>query len=100
MKFRLEGLKNIQRIVKQLAVGLRDLTFTDNFTSFVVSGTIASSGTITVRNELNSENIRYTVHDNNGDGSINRTEPWDSNYISFKNNGSVEAEFEIIVYKK
>ena len=100
MKFRLEGLKDIGRIVKELSVGLRNLNLLDNFTSFVISGTIASSGTITVRNQLNTTNIRYIVTDNDGDGVISRSTPWDANYITFKNNGSVEADFEILIQEK
>lgn len=100
MKFNIEGLKEIGRLVKELAVGLRNLDFTNNFKTFVVSGTIASSGTILVRNQLNSTNIRYIVTSNDGDGTINKGSTWDENYISFKNNGSIEADIEIIVFKK
>lgn len=99
-KFNIESLKEVSRLVKELAVGLRNLTFTDNFTSFTYSGTIESSGTVLVRNKLNSTNIRYIVSDNNGDGTINRSTTWDANYLSFKNNGSVSAEVEIIIFKK
>ena len=99
-KFNIEGLKELGRIVKELAVGLRDLKFTDNFTSFVISDTIASSGTIIVRNKLNSTDIRYIVTSNDGDGTIKKSTTWDDNYLSFKNNGSVEAEIEIIVFRK
>ena len=99
-KFNLESLKEVSRLVKELAVGLRNLTFTDNFTSFVYSGTIVASGTNLVRNKLNSTDIRYIVTSNNGDGVISKATTWDENYISFKNNGSVEAEIEIIIFKK
>lgn len=99
-KFNIESLKEMGRLVKELAVGLRNLTFTDNFTNFVISDTIGSSGTIIVRNKLNSTNIRYLVTSNDGDGSINKGTTWNENYISFINNGSVEADIEIIVFKK
>jgi len=99
-KFNIEGLKELGRLVKELAVGLRNLDFANNFTTFTVSGTIASSGTILVRNELNSTNIRFIVTDNDGDGAITRGSTWDANYLSFKNNGSVSADIEVIVFKK
>lgn len=99
-KFNIENLKEMGRLVKELAVGLRNLDFTNNFTSFIYSGTIASSGTVLVRNKLNSTDIRYIVTSNDGDGTINKSDTWDANYISFKNNGSIEAEVEIIILKK
>jgi hypothetical protein len=100
MKFNIENLKGLPRLIKELAIGLRNLDFTNNFTSFVISDTITSSGTIVVRNKLDSTDIRYIVTSNDGDGSINKSTTWDSNYISFKNNGSVSAEVEILVFKK
>jgi hypothetical protein len=99
-KFNIENLKEMGRLVKELAVGLRNLTFTDNFTSFVISDTIGIGSTIVVRNKLDSTNIRYIVTSNDGDGAITKSTTWDSNYISFKNNGSVSADIEIIVLKK
>lgn len=99
-KFNIENLKELGRLVKELAVGLRDLKFTDNFTSFTYSGTITTSGTNLVRNQLNSTDIRYIVTSNDGDGTINKGATWDANYISFKNNGSIDAEVEIIIFKK
>ena len=100
MKFNIENLKDIGRLIKELAVGLRNMDFINNFTSFVVSGTIGIGSTIVVRNKLDSTNIRYIVTSNDGDGSITKSTTWDSNYISFTNNGSVSAEVEIIVFKK
>jgi hypothetical protein len=99
MKFRLEGLKDIARIVKELAIGLRNLNFSDNFTSFEVDDTITSGSTIVVRNKLNLEPTRWILTDTNGDGVISRGSTWDKNYISFKNNGSISATIKIIILK-
>jgi hypothetical protein len=99
MKFRLEGLKDIKRIVKELSVGLRNLTFADNFTSFEVDVTIGNGSTIIVRNQLDVIPTRYLIVSNDGDGTISKGSPWDLNYISFKNNGSIEADVKIIITK-
>ena len=99
MKFRLEGLKDITRIVKELAVGLRNLDFSNNFTSFEVNDTIDSGGTIIVRNQLDIEPTRWILLDSDSDGVISRGTTWDSNYISFKNNGSISATVKIVVMK-
>lgn len=100
MKFNLENLKDLKRLVKELAVGLRSLNFIDNFTSFEVSDIITNSSTIIVRNKLNSTDIRYLVTSNDGDGVISKGSTWDNNYLSFKNNGTVDANVEIVVLKK
>ena len=99
MRFRLEGLKDIARIVKELAVGLRHLDFLSNFTSFEIDDTITSGGTIIVRNQLEVEPTRWFILDTDGDGIISRGETWDANYISFKNNGSNDATVKIVVMK-
>jgi len=99
MKFRLEGLKDIARIVKELAIGLRNLNFSDNFTSFEVDDTITSGSTIIVRNKLTLEPTRWILTDTSGDGAISRGSTWDANYISFKNNGTISATIKIIVMK-
>ena len=100
MKFNIENLKGLPRLIKELAVGLRNLDFTNNFTSFVINDTIGTGSTIVVRNKLDSVDIRYIVTSNDGDGAITKSTTWNNNYISFTNNGSVEADIEIIVFKK
>ena len=99
MKFNIEGLKDITRIVKELANGLRRLTFSENCEGFEVTETIAASGTNVVRNQLTVEPTKYIIVSNDGDGVISKGSTWDSNYISFKNNGSIEADVTIIVLK-
>ena len=98
-KFRIENLKEIGRIVKELAVGLRDLTFSDNFTNFEYNGTIGIGSTIVVRNQLDLIPTRYIVLSSDSDGVISKGSTWDINYISFKNNGSNEATVKIVVMK-
>jgi len=98
-KFNIEGLKNISRIVKELATGLRALTFSQNFESFEVTETITSGSTTIVRNQLTVEPTKYIIVSNDGDGVISKGSTWDTNYISFKNNGSIEADVTIIVMK-
>ena len=98
-KFRIEGLKEIGRIVKELAVGLRDLTFNDNFTGFEIDVTIGIGSTVIVRNQLDSIPKRYIVLSSDSDGVVSKGSTWDSNYISFKNNGSNEATVKIVVMK-
>lgn len=99
MRFRLQGLTELKQVVKELAVGLRNLTFGDNFQSFELDLVIPASGTVSTRNQLTIQPSRYIIVSNDGDSSINRTTPWNESYISFKNNGSVEATVKIIVLR-
>ena len=98
-KFRIEGLKDIGRIVKELAVGLRDLSFNNNFTNFEIDVTISNESTIIVRNQLSVIPTRYLVVSNDGDGVISKGSTWGINNISFKNNGTIEATVKIVVLK-
>jgi hypothetical protein len=100
MKFRLEGLKEIGRIVKELAVGLRNLDFSNNFDTLEISDIIDTGSTIIVRNKFNALPEHWIVTDNTGDGVISRGSTWDENYLSFKNNGTVEATVKIMVYRR
>ena len=99
-KFNIESIKTLQRLIKELAVGLKNLKFSENFTNFIISDTISTGSTITVPNRLKTTDIRYIITDNNGDGTINRTTPWNDNFVSFINNGSIDAKVEILVFKK
>lgn len=100
MKFNIENLKGLPRLIKELAVGLRNLDFVNNFTSFVISDIINNNSTIIVRNNLNSTDLRYLITSNDGDGTISKGTTWNNNYISFKNNGTINANVEIIVFRK
>lgn len=98
-KFNIENLKEIPRILKELAIGLRGLTFADNFQSFEADTTIDAGSTNIIRNKLTIEPSRYIIVSNDGDGVISKGSTWNSDYISFKNNGSVGATVKIIVLR-
>ena len=99
MKFRLEQLKDLGRIVKELSVGLRNLTFADNFTSYEVDVIIGNGSTMIVRNQLDVIPTRYIVMSSDSSGVISKGLTWDINYISFKNNGAASATVKIMVMK-
>jgi hypothetical protein len=105
-KFRIESLKTLSRIVKELAVGLRALTFADNFQSFETELTIAASSTKEVRNNLNIEPTGFIIKDIYAsdratavNGIITKGGTWNANYVSFKNNATTEVIATIIVLR-
>lgn len=93
----IEQLNNLKEIAREISIRMRKLTFSDNFESFEVDLTISASSISTIRNRLTKTPTRYIIVSNDGDGVISKSSPWNQSYISFKNNGSVEATVKIIV---
>lgn len=103
-KFRLETLKELPRIVKELSAGLRSLTFGDNFDSFETAEiTLASGASTKVRNQLTIVPTRFIIVWAKGDANIGASnatgEEWSSNFVYFKNYGSNSATFRALVLR-
>ena len=104
MKFRLETLRDLPRILKELSVGLRALTFGDNFDGFETAElTVAAGASVKVRNQLTITPTRYIIIWSKGGTQIGVSdatgEDWDSNFIYFKNYGSASVTFRAIVLR-
>lgn len=102
--FRIETLKELPRIVKELAIGLRALTFGDNFDSFETAElTLASGASVKVRNQLKITPTRCILVWATGDANIGASnvtgEDWSNNFVYFKNYGSNSATFRMIVLR-
>lgn len=98
MKFRLEQLRELKSLVKELANGLMNLTFGDNFNSFEQVVEIAATTEISVRNQLTKIPERYIIVSQTGNGLITKgTTDWTKDYITFYNNGAVTVTATIIV---
>jgi hypothetical protein len=52
MKFGLEPIKDFTKLVRELAIGLTRLTFTQNFEAFQTEITIPANSTLAIRNQL------------------------------------------------
>ena len=100
MKFNIERIKDIVNLTRQLAVGLRDLSFTDNFTSFEVELEIPATTELRVRNLLSIEPTRYIIVSQTGNGLITKgTTDWDDNFLYLYNNGAVTITIKVIFFK-
>jgi 3-oxoacyl-(acyl-carrier-protein) synthase len=100
MKFNLERIKDIVNLTRQLAVGLRDLSFTDNFTSFETTLTVAATTEARIRNELSVKPTRYVVVSQEGNGLITKgTTEWTDNFLYLYNNGAASVTFTVIFFK-
>ena len=92
----IEGIRNIQRLTKELSTRLRDLTFTDNFNSFIKKDLTIPAGTsVRFRNELqikpNSVILLHSIGDTNIGPSDAIGESWTKENIYIKNYGSNNA---------
>lgn len=88
-KFRIETLKDISRLIKELATGLRALTFTENFDSFVVDVSLTAGEEKAIRNQLKAQPTYVIVAGQTGNGVITKgDEAWNINYVTVKNQGA------------
>jgi len=98
VKFRIEGLKDLKSLVKELAIGLRNLTFADNIQGFETTITIGATSELQIRNELTVKPTKYIILSQEGNGLLTKgTTEWDSNYIYLYNNGAVSVTATIFV---
>ena len=99
-KFNLERIQDIINLGRQLAVGLRDMTFGDNFASSETTVTIAAGVTARLRHSLKVIPTRYIIVDQTGDGLVTRgATDWTDNHAYVINNGSVSVTITIIFLK-
>lgn len=97
MKFRLEQLRDLKELVRELTIGLRNLTFSDNFQSFEATVVIPATSEAQVRNQLTSVPKKFIVVDQKGNGLITRSSTeWNENQLYLFNNGAVEVTATIV----
>ena len=98
MKFNLERLRDVALVVKELAIGLTDLTFDDNFTSFEKTVTISATSESQIRNQLKFQPTRYIIVDQTGNGLVTRssTTDWNDNFLYLYNHGSNEVTVTVV----
>jgi hypothetical protein len=99
-KFNLERIKDIVNLTRQLAVGLRDLNFNDNFSSYIEEITIPATTEYRVRHDLNTTPSGYIIKEQTGNGLVTKgTTEADSNYYYLYNNGAVSVTITVIILK-
>lgn len=97
MKFHIEGLKTFAALIKELALGLRSLDFSNNFESFEASVDISATSEVQVRNQLKFIPSRYIIVSQTGNGLVTKgTTDWDLNYLYLYNHGTSTVNVTII----
>ena len=97
MKFRIEGLKDLKSLIKDLALGMRKLDFSNNFEGFETTVDIEATSELSIRNELTFIPTRYIILSQTGNGLLTKgTTDWSTDYIYIYNNGAVTVTATII----
>lgn len=98
MKFRISQVSDLPTLIRELANGLRKLTFTDNFNGFKATDiVIPATSEKEVRNTLKFIPNTYIILSQSGNGLVTKgTTAWDSNYLYLYNNGSVSVTITIL----
>lgn len=99
MKFNIERLQKISQLTRNLAVGLRNITFGDNFNSFETTVTIGAGLETRIRNPLTLQPTRYIIVSQKGNGLITKSGTWSNEHVYLTNNGAVEVTATIIFFE-
>ena len=100
MKFNIERIEDIINLTRQLAIGLRDLTFGDNFKSFETEVVISATSEARVRNTLNLMPTKYIIVSQEGNGLVTKSDTlWNDNFLYLYNNGAEEVTITVIFLK-
>ena len=97
MKFALESARTLPALIRKLTVGLKKLSFTENFDSVDVEDIeIASGSEVTVRNKLTYIPTKYIITSQTGNGLITKGDtPWTRSALYFKNNGTEKVTISV-----
>lgn len=86
MKFRLEIIRDIKALVKELTNGLRSLTFEDNFQGFEITTTIAANTEVSIRNQLTKKASKYIILKQTGNALVTAGDTeWTDDFLYMKN---------------
>ena len=101
MKFRIQTLKDLYSLIKELSIGLRDLDFANNFTSFEETVVISATSEATVRNKLTVKPTKVIITGQKGNGLVTKspTNEWTDTQLYMYNNGAEEVTVDLLFIK-
>lgn len=102
MKFRTAVLNTLPKLVKELGVTLKDLSFDDNFDSFTVENQAIPANTeIKIRNEMQTRPTKYLILKQTGNALVTAGDTaWDDNFIYMKNHDAANPATITITFFK
>ena len=100
MRFGLERAQSLQKLLKELANGLRKLTFTDNFQSFVAEVELEAGEELTVPHRLQAVPKYYIIGRMSGNGKIiDGSLPFTDRDITIQNVGVDKTTVTLIIFR-
>ena len=93
---RLQTLKDLYSLIKELSIGLRDLDFDNNFQSFEETIVISATSEYILRNRLTREPSDVIITGQVGNGLITKsTTPWTNTQLYMYNHGAEEVTVKL-----
>jgi len=99
MKFNLEKIREMGKLVRDLSIGLVNLNFNDNFEGFEKELVIPATSELQIRNNLTFIPTSYIILSQEGNGLITKSNTWSKDFLYLTNNGSVEVTLKIVFLK-
>ena len=92
-KFRLEIIKDLGSLIKELTSGLRNIKFADNFQSFEYGPTeIAANTEVKIRNQLSVVPSKVIIVKQVGNALVTAGDTeWSKNFVYLKNHDGSNA---------
>lgn len=102
MKFRTAVLTTLPKLVKELGVVLKDLSFDDNFNSFTITDQALPANTeVKLRNQAQFRPTKYLILKQVGNALITAGDTaWDDDFIYIKNHSATNAATITITFFK
>lgn len=89
--------KDLAASLRDLMIGLRKLSFSDNFESFEANTYIPAGETVAIGNRLSFiPGKRIIVRQTGGGAIIDGTPPWTLDNLYLKNTGSSDAKISVV----
>jgi len=100
MKFNIEKIRDIVNLTRNLAVGLRNLTLADNFSTDTHTIEIEATSEYRLRHGLKTVPSGYIITQQSGNGLITKgTTEWTNQLVYLYNNGAVTVTLTIELLK-
>jgi len=102
MIFSFNWVDTVDKLKRELALGLNFLSFEDNFNCFTVRNKKIKAGQVgVITNKLETKPSKYVIVDQLGGSVVARTEdnPWTPRQIFLKNYGTEDVTVSIVFFK-
>lgn len=86
----------LKKILRDLQLGLNELSFQDNFKSFTTTVEIGAGVEVAIRHDLRVVPRYRVILRSNSHEITDGDTPWDVNFVFLKNNGASSASVTVV----